>query len=197
MQADQTVLSAPARDAALGSSDQGGQRRVAGRGAGGGQHRRHAQRQARTSTSRGVFPVVWVELHDTPSRSRPAGLRAGLTMYVLEGGGFRTVPSRRAFPGSMTKEIQFSLDEPELLDPTTAARRRVAQALGAAEGAGRSVPARRAPGGPAGDAARSGVAGVQDAGSGRIGCAAPACGQFAGPLHRSAGASGVGVPRRG
>ena len=51
------------------------------------------------------FPEVWVEVPDTPSPSRPAGLRAGLTMYVLKGGSFRTVPSSRAFPGWTAEEI--------------------------------------------------------------------------------------------
>ena len=82
------------------------------------------------------FPEVWVEVPDTPSPSRPAGLRAGLTMYVLEDEGFRAVPSSRAFPGWMAEEIHLALNEPELSDATTAALRRVGRALGAAEGTG-------------------------------------------------------------
>ena len=44
------------------------------------------------------FPEVWVEVPEQSSPSRPAGLRPGLTIHLLEGGRFRTASSSRAFP---------------------------------------------------------------------------------------------------
>ena len=45
------------------------------------------------------FPEVWVEVPDTPSPSRPAALRPGLTIHVLGERGFGTEPASRAFTG--------------------------------------------------------------------------------------------------
>ena len=82
------------------------------------------------------FPELWVEVPDTPSPSRPAGLRPGLTIHLLEERGFRTAPSSHAFPGWTADEIHWALNELELSAATTAALRRVGRALGAAEGTG-------------------------------------------------------------
>ena len=82
------------------------------------------------------FPEVWVEVPDTASPSRPAGLRPGLTIHVLGEQGFGTAPSSRALPGWTAQEIHRALNEAELSDATTAALRRVGRALGAAEGTG-------------------------------------------------------------
>ena len=82
------------------------------------------------------FPEVWVEVPDTPSPSRPAGLRPGLTIYLLADGRFHTEPSSLAFPGWTAREIHRALNEAELSDATMAALRRVARSLGAAEGTG-------------------------------------------------------------
>ena len=82
------------------------------------------------------FPEVWVEVPDTPSPSRPAGLRPGLTIHVLGARGFRTQPSSRAFPGWTAQEIHRALNEAESSNATTAALRRVGRSLGAAEGTG-------------------------------------------------------------
>ena len=82
------------------------------------------------------FPELWVEVPDTPSPSRPARLRPGLTIHLLEERGFRTAPTSRAFPGWTAHEIHQALNEPELSAATTAALRRVGRALGAAEGTG-------------------------------------------------------------
>ena len=61
--------------------------------------------------------------------SQPAGLRPGLTIYLLaEEEGFRTAPTSRAFPGWTAEEIHLALNEPELSDATTAALRRVGRA---------------------------------------------------------------------
>ena len=82
------------------------------------------------------FPEVWVEVPDTPSPSRPAGLRAGLTIHVLGDRGFRTQPGSRTFPGWTAQEIHRALNEAESSDATMAALRRVGRSLGAAEGTG-------------------------------------------------------------
>ena len=82
------------------------------------------------------FPEVWVEVPDQPDPERPASLRSGLTIRVLERGGFRTVPSSCAFPGWTEGEIHRALNEPELSSESVAALRRVGRALGGAEGTG-------------------------------------------------------------
>ena len=82
------------------------------------------------------FPEVWVEVPEDYSPSRPAGLRPGLTIHLLEGGGFRPAASSRALPGWTAPEIHRALNEPELSQATLAALRRVGRALGAVEGTG-------------------------------------------------------------
>ena len=82
------------------------------------------------------FPEVWVEVPDTPSPSRPAGLRPGLTIHALDDRRFRIEPSSRAFPGWTAGEIHRALNEAELSDATVAALRRAARTLGGAEGTG-------------------------------------------------------------
>ena len=82
------------------------------------------------------FPEVWVEVPDTGSPSRPAGLRPGLTIHLLADEGYRTASSSRAFPGWTAAEIHIALNEDELADATIAALRRVGRTLGAAEGTG-------------------------------------------------------------
>ena len=81
------------------------------------------------------FPEVWVEVPDMATPSRPAGLRPGLTIYLLTADeGFRIAPTSRTFPGWTAEEIHLALNEPELSGATTAALRRIGRALGAAEG---------------------------------------------------------------
>ena len=82
------------------------------------------------------FPEVWVEVPDTASPSRPAALRPGLTIHLLEDERYRTASDSRAFPGWTAQEIHRALNEAELSEATTAALRRVGRALGAAEGTG-------------------------------------------------------------
>ena len=82
------------------------------------------------------FPELWVDVPDAMSPSRPAGLRPGLTIHLLEERVFRPAPSSRAVPGWTADEIHRALNEPELSADTTAALRRVGRALGAAEGTG-------------------------------------------------------------
>ena len=64
------------------------------------------------------FPEVWVEVPEQASPSRPAGLRPGLTIHLLAGGGFRPASSSRAFPGWTAQEIHRALNEAELSDAT-------------------------------------------------------------------------------
>ena len=82
------------------------------------------------------FPEVWVEVPDESSPSRPAGLRPGLTIHLLESGRFRTAASSRAFPGWTAREIHQALNEREVSYVTMAALRRVGRTLGAAVGTG-------------------------------------------------------------
>ena len=78
------------------------------------------------------FPEVWVEVPDRYSPSRPAGLRPGLTIHLLEQGRFRAAAAGRAFPGWTAAEIHRALNEPELSAATMAVLRRIGQTLGAA-----------------------------------------------------------------
>ena len=82
------------------------------------------------------FPEVWVEVPEQSSPSRPAGLRPGLTIHLLDGGAFRTAACSRAFAGWTAQEIHRALNEPELSQATLAALRRVGRALGATTGTG-------------------------------------------------------------
>ena len=82
------------------------------------------------------FPEVWVEVPEQSSPSRPAGLRPGVTIHLLEEGRFRTAPASRALPGWTAAEIHRALNEPELSDATTDVLRSIGRALGAALGTG-------------------------------------------------------------
>ena len=82
------------------------------------------------------FPEIWVEVPDRTAPSRPRGRRAGLTIYLLEDGAYRTAAESRAFPGWTAEEIHVALNEPELSSPTTAVLERVGAVLGEREGAG-------------------------------------------------------------
>ena len=82
------------------------------------------------------FPEVWVEVPEQSSPSRPAGLRPGVTIHLLEADRFRTATASRAFPGWTAADIHRSLNEPELSNATLTALRRVGRALGAATGTG-------------------------------------------------------------
>ena len=71
------------------------------------------------------FPEVWVEVPEEPAPSRPASLRPGLTIHVLERERYRTVPESRALPGWGAEEIHRALNEPALSGETTEVLRRV------------------------------------------------------------------------
>ena len=149
------------------------------------------------------FPEVWVEVPEQSSPSRPAGLRPGLTIHLLEAGRFRTAPASRAFPGWSAAEIHGALNEPELSEATMATLRRIGRTLGAALGTGPDDdPLLRTERRESRTAARvetqrdavlqvfavawpAGVRGVR-----------PAFGGVAACVHRDADAGGAGVPRR-
>ncbi len=82
------------------------------------------------------FPEVWVEVPDEPAPSRPASLRPGLTIHVMEHGGLRRTPVSHTFPGWTADEIHRALNEPELSEESAEILDRVGSALGAAEGTG-------------------------------------------------------------
>ena len=82
------------------------------------------------------FPEVWVEVPEQSSPSRPAALRPGLTVHLLEEGRFRTAPASRAFSGWTAAEIHRALNEPELSDATMAVLRTIGRTLGAELGTG-------------------------------------------------------------
>ena len=80
------------------------------------------------------FPEVWVEVPNVASPGRPAGLRPGLTIHVLEEGRYRESSESRAFPGWGTEEIHRALNEPVMSEDTKKDLRRVGRALGEREG---------------------------------------------------------------
>ncbi len=82
------------------------------------------------------FPEVWVEVPERYSPSRPAGLRPGLTIHVLEGGRYRAAPESRAFPGWTAEEIHTAMNEPELSAATSDVLTRVGRTLGERAGTG-------------------------------------------------------------
>ena len=82
------------------------------------------------------FPEVWVDVPDAPSPSRPRERRPGLTIHLLEHGGYRIAAESRAFPGWTAEEIHVALNEPAPSERTSAVVERVGAALGAREGTG-------------------------------------------------------------
>lgn len=77
---------------------------------------------------------VWVDVPEAPSPSRPAGRTPGLTIHVLERGGYRTSEESRAFPGWTAVEIHRAMHEPALTADTVAVLERVGRALRDREG---------------------------------------------------------------
>ena len=82
------------------------------------------------------FPEVWVEVPEGYSASRPAGRRPGLTIHLLEGGGYRESPASRAFPGWRAAEIHTAMNEAAMSAATGRTLSRVARALGDRDGTG-------------------------------------------------------------
>ncbi len=82
------------------------------------------------------FPEVWVEVPDAYSPSRPRGLKAGLSIHLLEGGRHAPSEESRAFPGWRAKEIHRALNESVTSQETMTTLYRVGRALGVREGTG-------------------------------------------------------------
>ena len=81
------------------------------------------------------FPEVWVDVPEAGyAVRRPAGLSPGLTIHLLEDGGYRTAARSRAFPGWTAEEIHTALNEEALSEETGRILRRVGRTLGAREG---------------------------------------------------------------
>ena len=82
------------------------------------------------------FPELWVEVPDWESPSRPAGLRPGLTIHLLEGGAYRISPASRAFPGWRAVDIHAALNEFALSERSLALAEGMGRLLGARDGTG-------------------------------------------------------------
>ena len=80
------------------------------------------------------FPEVWVEVPARYTPSRPAGLRPGLVIRLLEDGRYRNAPESHAFTGWTAEEIHTAMNEPELSAATSEVLTRVGRALGALGG---------------------------------------------------------------
>ena len=79
-------------------------------------------------------PELWVEVPDADmpgKRKRP-----GLTIHVLEDGGYRQRPESEAFPTLSAPEIHRALNEPWTSTMTVATLRRVGAAMGRLAGTG-------------------------------------------------------------
>ena len=82
------------------------------------------------------FPELWVEVPNAFARGRPAGLRSGLRIYLLEGDRYVLSEESRALPGWRAAEIHRALNEWALSEETSAVLSRVGEALGEGEGTG-------------------------------------------------------------
>ena len=70
------------------------------------------------------------------SESRPRSRRSGLTIHLLEDGGYRESAASRAFPGWTAEEIHAALNEDAFSAETSAVLERVGTVLGEREGTG-------------------------------------------------------------
>ena len=82
------------------------------------------------------FPELWVEVPNAAARSRPRGLKSGLTIHVLEDGAYVQATHSRALPDWSAGLIHLALNEPELSSLTMRELTRVGRALGESEGTG-------------------------------------------------------------
>ena len=83
------------------------------------------------------FPEIWVDVPESGyAVRRPAGLSPGLTIHLLEDGGYVTATHGRAFPGWSAVEIHTALNEETLSVETSRVLRRVGRTLGARVGTG-------------------------------------------------------------
>ena len=82
------------------------------------------------------FPEVWVEVPDSEAKSRPRGLRPGLTIHLLGDGGYRPSPASLAFPGWTAAAIHLALNEEDRSARTHSTLERVGRTMGARIGKG-------------------------------------------------------------
>ena len=82
------------------------------------------------------FPELWVEVPNAFARGRPAGLRSGLRIYLLDGDRYVLSEESRALPGWRAAEIHRALNEWVISEETSAVLSRVGEALGEREGTG-------------------------------------------------------------
>ena len=83
------------------------------------------------------FPEIWVEVPNRYTPSRRAGLRPGVTIWLLgEDGRYRESPVSRAFRGWTAAEIHAAMNERPRTERTHEALDRVGRGLGAAQGTG-------------------------------------------------------------
>lgn len=79
-------------------------------------------------------PEVWVETPDFVAPSRPRGLKAGLTIYLLQGRAYQPAPESRAFLGWRAEDIHRALTEPARSGHTSAVLETIGRRLGERDG---------------------------------------------------------------
>ena len=79
-------------------------------------------------------PEVWVGTPDRLARSRPKSLKAGLTIYLLQGRAHQPAPESRAFLGWRAEDIHRALTEPARSGYTSAVLETVGRRLGERDG---------------------------------------------------------------
>ena len=79
-------------------------------------------------------PEVWVETPNRSAPSRPKGLKAGLTIYLLHGQSYQPAPESRAFLGWRAEDIHRALTEPSRSAQTSAILEAVGRRLGERDG---------------------------------------------------------------
>ena len=99
-------------------------------------HTTDARRRKLREYEKWRFPEVWVEVPDTPHRSRPRSRPSALTIHLLcaDTGRYAEAAASRALPGWTAAEIHLALNERERSAATLQALERVGRALGEREG---------------------------------------------------------------
>ena len=77
---------------------------------------------------------VWVEVPDTPAKSRPRKRRSGLTIYLHHKGAYRIAAASGAFPGWRVDDIHQAMNEAGRSAYTNAILERVGRRMGEREG---------------------------------------------------------------
>ena len=99
-------------------------------------HTTDARRRKLREYEKWRFPEVWVEVPDTPHRSRPRNRPSALTIHLLcaDTGRYAEAAASRALPGWTAAEIHLALNERRPSPATLQALERVGRALGEREG---------------------------------------------------------------